>query len=81
MTVQESIKLAKLGQKVDDLKEDVASIKEGQEKMNNKIDDFIKSANETFLTVSQAKLLAWVVGSIIGVSTVVIGFLSYIKGH
>lgn len=86
MTAKETERLAKVEQKVDDLKESTdAGFAELKQNMNasnkalsDKLDAFISRADRSFLTVAQARVAAWFVGFVIGVATLGILIWSHI---
>lgn len=68
---------------VKDVKSDIKEVKlaqaKGFEDLNQKLDDFITASNDKFLTVAQAKLIGWVVGFLLTVTTIAIAVLNYLK--
>lgn len=75
MESKDTERLARVEQKVTDLKETTESNFKSLRKitddnntaLNKKLDEFIERADNTFLTVAQAKLVAWFVGLVMTV--------------
>lgn len=72
MTAKETERLAKVEQKVDDLKE---STDRGFKAINDKLDAALNRMDiksDSFVTMAQAKLTAWGIGLVISLATIAI---------
>ena len=72
MTAKETERLARVEQKVTDL---IESTDKGFKDLNTKIDKYIDrmdSKSESFITVAQARVAAWFVGTIIGIASIAV---------
>lgn len=80
MTAKETERLAKVEQKVDDLKESTdagfAELKQSMSTSNkalsDKLDVFISHADKSFITKAQAQAVAWLLGFLLGLGTLLL---------
>jgi hypothetical protein len=81
LTQQETQRLAKVEQKVDDLKD---STNKGFGDLNIKLDAAINkmdNLNESFVTVAQAKVAIWITGFLVSVGTLVVLIYNALHGN
>lgn len=81
MTAKETERLAKVEQKVDDLKENVDR---GFDDIQAKLDGAIArmdNMNKSFVTVAQAKAAGWLLGFMVSVVTLAYLIIDHIKAR
>lgn len=75
MTAKETERLARVEEKVSGLADDVQEIKKTLNGINIKFDNL----NKSFITVAQAKAVAWLLGFLVAVAVAVVSVVELLK--